>query len=89
MDQNADNANQQTNAEGVGGTPTPPDAAAKKPDAAAKVKLPKKLIMQSLYAFYDDAGRLWSWVEGQIVDEVDHIKMLIERKAPAVEHKED
>jgi len=82
MDQNADNANAQTNADGA-------DAAPKKPDAAPKAKLPKKMIMQSLYAFYDDAGKFWSWVEGQVVDEVEHIKMLIERKAPAVEHKED
>lgn len=82
MDQNADNTNPQTNADGADGAP-------KQPDAAPKVKLPKKMILQALYGFYDDAGRLWQWVEGQIVDDVEHIKMLVERKAPAVEHKED
>jgi|GEM_PF-3402282 hypothetical protein len=75
MDQNTE-LNQQ-GGEGAG-VPT------KQPDAA-----PKKMILQALYGFYDDAGRLWQWVEGQIVDDVEHIKMLVERKAPAVEHKED
>lgn len=68
----------------------PADPAPKKtPDPAPKQKLPKKLILQSLYGFYDEAGQFFSWVEGQIVDDVEQIKLLIERKAPAVEHKED
>ncbi|AVA33360.1 hypothetical protein ACUXAV_000656 [Cupriavidus metallidurans] len=87
MDQNTE-LNQQ-GGEGAGVPTKQPDAAPKKPDAAPKAKLPKKMILQALYGFYDDAGRLWQWVEGQIVDDVEHIKMLVERKAPAVEHKED
>jgi hypothetical protein len=88
MDQNADNTNPQTNADGADGAPKQPDAAPKKADAAPKVKLPKAMIMQALYGFYDDAGRLWQWAEGQVVTEAEHIKTLVERAAPAVEHKE-
>lgn len=97
MDQNAENQNPQGNADGVDGADgatKQPDAApkkpdVKKPDAAPKAKLPKAMIMQALYGFYDDAGRLWQWAEGQVVTEAEHIKMLVERAAPAVEHKED
>ncbi len=78
-----ENIDQTTDAKADGGK-------GKKADAKADgVELPKKMIMQALYGFYDEAGQFFSWVEGQIVDDIEHIKMLVERKAPAVEHKED
>lgn len=64
------------------------DAAAKKAaadaEAAAQGELAKikHVVLQSVYGFYDEAGTFFGWIEGQVVTELDHIKALIERKAP-------
>jgi septal ring factor EnvC (AmiA/AmiB activator) len=67
-------------------------AAAKKAAAESKSMLAKikHVVLTSVYGFYDEAGKYVGWVEGHIVTEAEHIKLLIERKAPVtvVEHEE-
>lgn len=60
-------------------TPAGVDEAA----TAAKNSI-EPVVLARLYGFYDEAGKLWQWAEGEVVKEVEHIKLLIERKAPLV-----
>lgn len=42
-------------------------------------ELPAKITLAAPYAFYDDDGKLQSWLEGSVVDDADTIALLIGR----------
>ena len=43
---------------------------------------PASLVLDSPYAFYEDAGELRQWREGHTVTDADEIALLMERGAP-------
>jgi hypothetical protein len=42
-------------------------------------ELPAKITLAAPYAFYDDEGKLQSWLEGSVVEDADTISLLIDR----------
>lgn len=42
-------------------------------------ELPAKITLAAPYAFYDDEGKLQSWLEGSVVEDADTIALLIGR----------
>jgi ALTTAQ repeat len=42
-------------------------------------ELPAKITLAAPYAFYDDDGKLHSWLEGSVVEDSDTIALLIGR----------
>lgn len=52
--------------------------------ASAATNSIEPVVLARPYGFYDEAGKLWQWAEGEEVKEADRIKLLTERKAPLV-----
>jgi hypothetical protein len=46
---------------------------------------PVKVTLAAPHAFYDEAGKLFSWAAGQVVEDADEVKLLIERGALILE----
>ena len=51
-------------------------------NSKTKTKAPESVTLASHYGFIDEAGKAWTWLEGQVVTEAEIIQTLIERKAP-------
>lgn len=43
--------------------------------------MPVQVTLAAPHAFYDEAGKLFSWAAGQVVDAADEVELLVKRGA--------